>query len=109
MSTRGPCRGPRVHVGKVHVRGPLIFVSQMSIFRVLHAWTISKSTRGHPFPAGQEIILYSYGYALSLVGNLDVQISSASVTVERGSLPRWPPPWCGSKDVHWFGSMSFLL
>jgi hypothetical protein len=52
MSTRGPRRGPCMDVSKVHVLGPLIFVSQMSIFRVLHAWTILKSTRGHLFPAG---------------------------------------------------------
>jgi hypothetical protein len=41
-----------VDVGEVHVRGPSKLVSQMSIFCDLHAWTISKSTRGHLFPAG---------------------------------------------------------
>jgi hypothetical protein len=49
----GPRQGPRVDVGEVHLSGPLKFVSQMSIFCVLHAWTISKSTRGDLFPAGQ--------------------------------------------------------
>jgi hypothetical protein len=58
MSSRGPWQCPRVDVGKVHLRGPLKFVSQMSIFRVLHAWTISKSTRGHLFPAGLSILTF---------------------------------------------------
>jgi hypothetical protein len=39
-------------VNKVHLCGPLKFVSQMSTFCVLHAWTILKSTHGHLFPAG---------------------------------------------------------
>jgi hypothetical protein len=59
MSTSGPRHGPwerpRLDVGEVHVRGQLKFVSQMSIFRVVHAWTISKSTRGHLFPAGGSV------------------------------------------------------
>jgi hypothetical protein len=42
-----------VDVDEVHLSGPLKFVSQMSIFCVLHAWTISKSTRGDLFPAGK--------------------------------------------------------
>ncbi len=56
MSTRGPWRCPRGDVSEVHLRGPLKFVSQMSILHVLHGWTISKSTRGHLFPAGMRVL-----------------------------------------------------
>jgi hypothetical protein len=38
-----------VDFGEVHLRGPFKFVSEMSIFQ---AWTFTKSTRGHQFPAG---------------------------------------------------------
>jgi hypothetical protein len=52
MSTSGPrhepWKCPRVDVGEIHVRGHLKFVSQMSIFGDVHAWTILQSTRGHP-------------------------------------------------------------
>ncbi len=51
-SARGPWQCPRVDVGLVHVRGPSKLVSETSIFCDLHAWTISKSTRGPRFPAG---------------------------------------------------------
>ncbi len=77
MSTSGPHHGPRqcprVDISEVHLSGPLKFVSQMSIFRVLHAWTISKSTRGDLFPAGlrtagRGTVQYIYGGRMTLCG-----------------------------------------
>ncbi len=52
MSRRGPRKCPPMDVDDVYARGHLHMRTQMYIIWDVHAWTFSRSTRGHRFPAG---------------------------------------------------------
>jgi hypothetical protein len=55
MSTRGPRKCPPMDTDDVHARGHLKMRTQMYIIWDVHAWTFSRPTRGHCFPAGHGI------------------------------------------------------